>query len=103
MRKMFVGAAVALTMASTAAHAQSFSMDNFVHESSGYVVRTRSVGGTMHLKGKHPVTGATFKLVVSPSGKVRGNWQGQPIEFAMDEAATGGMLASTAQVHGGGQ
>lgn len=86
MRLFIRSAMIGLTLSSTLAGAMPLYRDHFVHEKSGYVVDTRTVGGTMRLTGRHPTTGATFKLKVLASGRVTGSWNGAPVNFVMNQA-----------------
>ena len=68
----------ALLLTGTAANALPYSgSDSFVSK-SGYVVQVNHSGKTMLLSGRHPVTGVTFKLSVTPSGVATGTWNGKP-------------------------
>lgn len=101
MRNFTRSAMLGLVVIASGASALPLYRDRFVHEKSGYVVETQEVGTGMKLTGRHPVTGSTFRLKVSRSGKVTGLWNGRPVEFVLDKTATDVQLAK-ASIEGAG-
>ena len=93
MRKA-LGGVVLVAMASTGAVALPLQTDSFVHEKTGYVVYTRTVGEVMYLRGKHPVTGETFRLKVSSSGRTSGTFAGKPVEMVVRDGTTEAQVAA---------
>lgn len=60
----------------------------FVEKETGYrVVGRRAVNGDLHLRGKHPETGETFRLVVDDEGHVVGQFEGRPVDYVLNEEA----------------
>ena len=94
MKKALFGVAL-VAMGSTAAQALPLQTDSFVHDKTGYVVHTRTIGEVMYLRGKHPVTGETFKLKVSSSGRTSGTFAGKPVEMVVRDGEGETQVAST--------
>ena len=95
MKKILLGVALAVGASSPAAHALPSQTDRFVHEKTGYVVRTRTVGDVMYVNGKHPVTGNTFRVKVSQTGRTTGYFAGQPINLVLRDGRTDFQVATT--------
>lgn len=94
MRVLLIGSMLA---ASSAAMAAPGFTDRFVDAKSGYVVETREVGSWLKLKGRHPDSGSTFRLKLSASGRVTGQWDGKPVDYRLgDKAPDVGLAARDA-------
>ncbi|MEX6723317.1 hypothetical protein [Parapedomonas caeni] len=81
-------AAAAFSMVAPAAFASSAvaPISSFTDAKTGFRVVTRSMsGGDLLLIGKHPETGENFRLKVRTSGAVKGELNGQPVEFSVPE------------------
>lgn len=85
MKKRLVLTFVLAGVVSTTAQAQFLPHARFTDAKTGYEVRTRMVGSRMILTGVHPTTGQTFRLVASPSGKVKGTFNDRPVEFSLKD------------------
>lgn len=82
MRILLIGSMLA---ASSAAMAAPGFTDRFVDAKSGYVVESREVGSWLKLKGRHPESGSTFRLKLSSSGRVTGQWDGRPVDYRLGD------------------
>ena len=92
--KILKTAALLLLLAGTAAQAEPYVTDRFVDAKSGYVVDVDRAGDRMLLNGRHPATGATFRLRVSSAGNVTGVWDGKRIDYKMASNRAPNELAS---------
>ncbi len=95
-----IAALGAMLLTATAANAYEDSA-RFVSK-GGYNVHVSYEGNRMVLTGRHPVTGVTFDLLVTPQGVTTGTWNGKPFHrvIALDgqrKPTAGEQLASSAQ------
>jgi hypothetical protein len=103
MLKLVRSTMLALAFTATAAGAFPTYASRYVDDKSGYVVETRDVGGWLRVAGRHPETGKTFKVKVSPAGRVVGTWDGKAIDYVMGAKAAKVELAQTASASAGGR
>jgi hypothetical protein len=83
MLKLIRATLLVASVAASAAHALPVYSSRFVDDKSGYVVQVRDVGGALRLSGRHPESGATFRLKVSTAGRVVGEWNGKPVDYVL--------------------
>lgn len=99
--KYILTAAAVLVASTSIAHAHHYPRsDHFKHEATGYIVHSRSSGDTLILSGRHPVTGATFKVKATEAGRITGTWEGRRIDFVMQEKPDAVQSATVAQIMG---
>lgn len=103
MLKLVRSTMLALAFTATAAGAFPNYSSRYVDDKSGYVVETRDIGGWLRIAGRHPENGKTFKVKVSPAGRVVGTWNGKAIDYVMGTRATDVQLAQAAAANAGGQ
>lgn len=85
MLKLVRAAAVLLGLTATAAGALPMYSSRYVDDKSGYVVETRDGGGWLHVSGRHPDSGASFKVKVSRAGRVVGTWNGKAVDYVIGD------------------
>lgn len=103
MLKLVRTTMLALAFTATAAGAFPHYSSRYVDDKSGYVVETRDVGGWLRVSGRHPESGKTFKVKVSPAGRVVGTWDGHPVDYVMGSGAASLQLAQAAAANAGGK
>lgn len=102
MRNFLRSAALAILLVSTGASALPLFKDRFVDAKTGYIVESQDSGSWMKLSGRHPETGATFRLKVSRAGKVTGLWNGRPVAFVLGAKPSEVELAAASVEASGG-
>lgn len=100
MSKLVRSAMLALAFTATAAGAFPNYASRYV-DKSGYVVEARDAGGWLRVSGHHPESGKSFKVKVSPAGRVVGTWDGKPVDYVMDGERTQVALAQSAAASAG--
>lgn len=102
MLKLVRSAMLALAFTATAAGAFPTYASRYV-DKSGYVVETRDAGGWLRVSGRHPESGKTFKVKVSPAGRVVGMWDGKPVDYVIDDEPAKVQLSQAAATSAGGR
>lgn len=103
MLKLVRTTMLALAFTATAAGAFPTYSSRYTDDKSGYVVETRDVGGWLRVAGHHPETGKTFKVKVSPAGRIIGTWDGKAVDYVMGAKSTSVQIAQAASASAGGQ
>ncbi|MDO9488507.1 MAG: hypothetical protein Q7J32_09060 [Sphingomonadaceae bacterium] len=103
MLKLVRTTMLALAFTATAAGAFPSYSSRYLDDKSGYLVETRDVGGWLRIAGRHPESGKTFKVKVSPAGRVVGTWDGKAVDYVMGAKSTDVQLAQAAATSAGGR